>query len=99
MFECNVADLLVKAPAHVKCGPIDEILLETEDRMQKSADYLQRELGLKITMRIANDYAAVIEGQTSSMCAPRRRERSRSPSRSMRSRTAMAAAAATGFPL
>ena len=33
------------------------------DRNQPFVDYLSRELGTKVTLRIANDYAAVIEGQ------------------------------------
>jgi phosphonate transport system substrate-binding protein len=32
------------------------------DRTQPFIDYLSRELGVKVTLRIANDYAAVIEG-------------------------------------
>jgi phosphonate transport system substrate-binding protein len=32
------------------------------DRFQPFADYLSRTLGVKVTIRIANDYAAVIEG-------------------------------------
>jgi phosphonate transport system substrate-binding protein len=35
----------------------------TTDRFGKLADYLTKELGVKVTLRIANDYAAVIEGQ------------------------------------
>jgi phosphonate transport system substrate-binding protein len=35
----------------------------TTDRFGKLADYLSKELGVKVTLRIANDYAAVIEGQ------------------------------------
>lgn len=33
------------------------------ERMQPFMAYLSRELGVKVTLRIANDYAAVIEGQ------------------------------------
>src|SRR5918997_2748821 len=33
------------------------------DRHQPFADYLSKELGVKVTLRVANDYAAVIEGQ------------------------------------
>jgi phosphonate transport system substrate-binding protein len=33
------------------------------ERMTPFTDYLSRELGTKVTLRIANDYAAVIEGQ------------------------------------
>src|SRR6266481_8988282 len=33
------------------------------DRFTPFVDYLSRELGGKVTLRVANDYAAVIEGQ------------------------------------
>jgi phosphonate transport system substrate-binding protein len=33
------------------------------ERFQPFMDYLARELGTKVTLRVANDYAAVIEGQ------------------------------------
>jgi phosphonate transport system substrate-binding protein len=33
------------------------------DRWSPFVDYLSRELGTKVTLRVANDYAAVIEGQ------------------------------------
>src|SRR5271155_4988440 len=33
------------------------------DRWTPFADYLSKELGTKVTLRVANDYAAVIEGQ------------------------------------
>ena len=33
------------------------------DRYQPFIDYLSKELGVKVTLRIANDYAALIEGQ------------------------------------
>src|SRR5882762_1380305 len=33
------------------------------DRYAPLAEYLSKELGVKVTLRIANDYAAVIEGQ------------------------------------
>ena len=35
------------------------------ERMGPFINYLSRELGTKVTLRIANDYAAVIEGQRS----------------------------------
>src|ERR1700747_3050750 len=35
------------------------------DRFAPFVDYLGRELGTKVTLRVANDYAAVIEGQRS----------------------------------
>src|SRR5215510_3023979 len=33
------------------------------DRFAPFVDYLSKELGAKVTLRVANDYAAVIEGQ------------------------------------
>jgi phosphonate transport system substrate-binding protein len=33
------------------------------DRYAPFIDYLSKELGTKVTLRIANDYAAIIEGQ------------------------------------
>src|SRR5580698_5594652 len=33
------------------------------DRWTPFVDYLSKELGTKVTLRVANDYAAVIEGQ------------------------------------
>ena len=36
------------------------------DRFAPFMDYLSKELGVKVTLRIANDYAAVIEGQRAS---------------------------------
>jgi phosphonate transport system substrate-binding protein len=33
------------------------------DRYQPWVDYLSKQLGVKVTLRVANDYAAVIEGQ------------------------------------
>src|SRR6476620_5491407 len=33
------------------------------ERYQPFVDYLSKELGTKVTLRVANDYAAVIEGQ------------------------------------
>ena len=35
----------------------------TVDRWTPFVDYLSKELGVKVTLRVANDYAAVIEGQ------------------------------------
>ena len=35
----------------------------TADRFQPFVEYLSKELGVKVTLRVANDYAAVIEGQ------------------------------------
>ena len=41
----------------------DENASGVTERFAKFTDYLSRELGTKVTLRIANDYAAVIEGQ------------------------------------
>lgn len=41
----------------------DENASGTTDRWTPMADYLTKALGVKVTLRIANDYAAVIEGQ------------------------------------
>jgi len=41
----------------------DENASGTSDRWTPLANYLARELGTKVTLRIANDYAAVVEGQ------------------------------------
>jgi phosphonate transport system substrate-binding protein len=41
----------------------DENASGTSDRWTPLASYLSKELGVKVTLRIANDYAAVIEGQ------------------------------------
>jgi phosphonate transport system substrate-binding protein len=41
----------------------DENASGTSDRWTPLMNYLSKELGVKVTLRIANDYAAVIEGQ------------------------------------
>jgi phosphonate transport system substrate-binding protein len=41
----------------------DENASGTTDRWTPFANYLSKELGVKVTLRIANDYAAVVEGQ------------------------------------
>src|SRR5262245_56579379 len=41
----------------------DENASGTVDRWTPFANYLAKELGTKVTLRIANDYAAVVEGQ------------------------------------
>jgi len=43
----------------------DENASGTSDRWTPFVNYLSKELGTKVTLRIANDYAAVIEGQRS----------------------------------
>ena len=39
---------------------------DTTNRWQPMMDYLSKKLGVKVTLRIVNDYAAVIEGQKAS---------------------------------
>jgi phosphonate transport system substrate-binding protein len=52
------------------------------DRYAPLVDYMAKELGVKVTLRIANDYAAVIEGQKAgNIHLAMARRRSRSPSR------------------
>jgi len=41
----------------------DENASGTTDRWTPLVNYLSKELGVKVTLRIANDYAAVVEGQ------------------------------------
>ncbi|BBK43271.1 phosphonate ABC transporter substrate-binding protein [Allostella vacuolata] len=52
-----------KYPELVLASVPDENASGTTGRYAKFTDYLARELGTKVTLRIANDYAAVIEGQ------------------------------------
>ena len=52
-----------KYPELVFAKVPDENASGTVDRWTPLANYLAKELGTKVTLRIANDYAAVIEGQ------------------------------------
>lgn len=52
-----------KYPELVFAKVPDENASGTTDRWTPLTEYLTRELGTKVTLRIANDYAAVIEGQ------------------------------------
>ncbi len=52
-----------KFPELVFAKVPDENASGTLDRWTPLANYLSKELGVKVTLRIANDYAAVIEGQ------------------------------------
>ncbi|BBK38476.1 phosphonate ABC transporter substrate-binding protein [Allostella sp. ATCC 35155] len=52
-----------KYPELVVAAVPDENASGMTDRYSKFTQYLARELGVKVTLRIANDYAAVIEGQ------------------------------------
>lgn len=52
-----------KYPELVLAAVPDENASGMTERFSKFTQYLSRELGVKVTLRIANDYAAVIEGQ------------------------------------
>ncbi|MGE0718463.1 MAG: phosphonate ABC transporter substrate-binding protein [Alphaproteobacteria bacterium] len=52
-----------KYPELVLAAVPDENASGMTERWSKFVEYLQREIGTKVTLRIANDYAAVIEGQ------------------------------------
>ncbi len=56
-------DWKAKYPELVFAKVPDENASGTTSRWTPLAEYLSRELGTKVTLRIANDYAAVIEGQ------------------------------------
>lgn len=59
----SAQDWKAKYPELVFAKIPDENASGTTDRWTPMAQYLTRELGTKVTLRIANDYAAVIEGQ------------------------------------
>jgi phosphonate transport system substrate-binding protein len=59
----SAQDWKAKYPELVFAKVPDENASGTTDRWTPLAEYLSRELGTKVTLRIANDYAAVIEGQ------------------------------------
>lgn len=52
-----------KYPELIVAAVPDENASGMTERFSKFTEYLSRELGVKVTLRIANDYAAVIEGQ------------------------------------
>jgi phosphonate transport system substrate-binding protein len=56
-------DYKAKYPELVFAKVPDENASGTTDRWTPLTNYLSKELGVKVTLRIANDYAAVIEGQ------------------------------------
>jgi len=56
-------DWKAKYPELVFATIPDENASGTNDRYTPLVNYLARELGVKVTLRVANDYAAVIEGQ------------------------------------
>jgi phosphonate transport system substrate-binding protein len=65
-FTANAAyaqDYKAKYPELVFAKVPDENASGTTDRWTPLTNYLSKELGVKVTLRIANDYAAVIEGQ------------------------------------
>jgi phosphonate transport system substrate-binding protein len=65
-FAANVAhaqDYKSKYPELIFAKIPDENASGTSDRWAPLVNYLSRELGVKVTLRIANDYAAVVEGQ------------------------------------
>ena len=59
----SAQDWKAKYPELVFAKVPDENASGTTDRWTPLTEYLSRELGTKVTLRIANDYAAVIEGQ------------------------------------
>ena len=59
----SAQDWKAKYPELVFAKVPDENASGTSDRWTPLTEYLSRELGTKVTLRIANDYAAVIEGQ------------------------------------
>jgi phosphonate transport system substrate-binding protein len=59
----SAQDWKAKYPELVFAKVPDENASGTTDRWTPLASYLARELGVKVTLRIANDYAAVVEGQ------------------------------------
>ncbi|OQW53132.1 MAG: phosphonate ABC transporter substrate-binding protein [Proteobacteria bacterium SG_bin9] len=59
----SAQDWKAKYPELVFAKVPDENASGTSDRWTPFANYLSKELGTKVTLRIANDYAAVIEGQ------------------------------------
>ena len=61
----NAAPWSAKYPELVYAAVPAENASGVSDRMAPFMAYLSRELGTKVTLRIANDYAAVIEGQRS----------------------------------
>jgi phosphonate transport system substrate-binding protein len=56
-------DWVSKYPELVFATVPDENATGLTDRWTPFVNYLSRELGTKVTLRIANDYAAVVEGQ------------------------------------
>ncbi len=65
-FAANAAhaqDYKAKYPELIFAKVPDENASGTSDRWAPLVQYLSKELGVKVTLRIANDYAAVVEGQ------------------------------------
>jgi phosphonate transport system substrate-binding protein len=66
VFGVNAAyaqDYKAKYPELVFAKVPDENASGTTDGWTRLVNYLSKELGVKVTLRIANDYAAVVEGQ------------------------------------
>src|SRR5262245_40614591 len=59
----SAQDYKTKYPELVFAKVPDENASGTSDRWTPLVHYLSKELGVKVTLRIANDYAAVVEGQ------------------------------------
>ncbi len=59
----HAQDFKTKYPELVFAKVPDENATGTSDRWTPLANYLSKELGTKVTLRVANDYAAVVEGQ------------------------------------
>jgi len=59
----NAQDYKTKYSELIFAKVPDENASGTTDRWTPLVNYLSRELGVKVTLRIANDYAAVVEGQ------------------------------------
>lgn len=56
-------DWKAKYPEIVYAAAPNENATGMADRMAPMTEYLSKKLGVKVTLRIANDYAAIIEGQ------------------------------------
>ncbi|MBK5958324.1 phosphonate ABC transporter substrate-binding protein [Rhodoplanes elegans] len=56
-------DYKAQVPELIFAKVPDENASGTTDRWTPFVNYLAKELGVKVTLRIANDYAAVVEGQ------------------------------------
>jgi len=64
-FAAHAQDYKTKYPELVFAIIPSENASGVNDRWTPFVNYLSKELGVKVTLRVANDYAAVIEGQRS----------------------------------